>query len=114
MGAAMARNTIANAAADRPIGGRTMTARRGSHPTCTAPSGRNSTGRAGSSANLTEVTVTPTAARRVQPSTDRVFYLFLRLRHQEFTREEGADLSDLPIVTADLSTTICTGGSNGE
>jgi hypothetical protein len=43
-----------------------------------------------------------------------VFYLFLRLRHQEFTREEGADLSDLPIVTADLSTTICTGGSNGE
>ncbi|ELR82515.1 hypothetical protein W7U_15890 [Mycobacterium sp. H4Y] len=36
--------------AAKPPGGRTSTARRGSQPTCTAPSGRSNTGIAGSSA----------------------------------------------------------------
>jgi hypothetical protein len=58
----MARNTVANPEHDNPSGGRTSTARRGSHPICTAPSGRSSTGNDGSSAKVTEATVTPTPA----------------------------------------------------
>jgi hypothetical protein len=46
----MARSRVATPAAVTPRGGRISTARRGLQPTCTAPSGRSSTGSAGSSA----------------------------------------------------------------
>ena len=46
----MVRSNSASVAALKPEGGCTKTARRGSQPTCTAPSGRNNTGIAGLSA----------------------------------------------------------------
>jgi hypothetical protein len=50
VGDRMDRSSVANSVEARPPGGRTSTARRGSQPTWTAPSGRSSTGNAGSSA----------------------------------------------------------------
>ncbi len=50
IGTCSPRSRAASAAEVTPSGGRTSTARRGSQPTCTAPSGRSSTGIAGSSA----------------------------------------------------------------
>ena len=64
----MVRNSSASAAALNPGGGVTNTARRGSQPTCTAPSGRNSTGVAGLSVNRDE----PIARRALEPGMDRL------------------------------------------
>src|SRR5947209_19309361 len=71
----MARNKVASPAAVTPRGGRISTARRGLQPTCTAPSGRSSTGSAGSSADsdgvgcAMEGTVPRRSAENAQLST---------------------------------------------